>query len=339
MAYCRVLTRRRCPRPTTAPWELYHASLHHSLLSSEGSPLSKDHLLYLALTVLSPLLGAFLLTLTRSTLTYIPSYLSPSSIRLFLLAALIKPVTNVVGLLQDRTAHLKAAVSAPKHDEAELLRRRLKGLEREVRVLRLEAASRRDVATLRDDVYGAPGGLAELGRTVKRVERRAELSRLTLGERVELVQRGLLGLREEVEDERERQGYAFGQWILQLLRLSSGGGGGGEGRQLGGPAGRKGAFLYSPAGLLTPRAHNERAVGTDPAAAAARLQASALPPSWSPPSSSSTSAQRGSVVRALVHQALATAGALAKAGVQLVFWPLVLGRWAAGQLLEVVRVG
>jgi hypothetical protein len=293
------------------------------------------------LTVASPVLGAFLLTLTRSTLTYIPSYLSPSSIRLFLLAALIKPVSNVVGLLRDRTAHLKAAVSAPKHDEAELLRRKLRGLEREVKTLRHEAASRKEVTTLREDIYAAPGGLVDLGRHVKRVERRAELGRLTLGERLELVQRGLLGLRDEVEDERERQGYAFGQWVLQLLRLSSGGE---RGQIANANAGSKGGgHMYSPAvaaaGLMTPRT---RQLAGDGTAAAPRV--SVLPPSWSPPPQQQPLPQKApsgplALTRLLVRSALTLARTAVAIGIKLFFWPVLLARWAFGQFVEVVRAG
>lgn len=326
-----------------APWELYHASLHHSLLDPSGasSPLAKDHVFYLALTVASPILGAFLLTLTRSTLTYIPSYLSPSSIRLFLLAALIKPISNVVSLLRDRTAHLKAAVSAPKHDEAEMLRRKLRGLEREVKTLRHEAASRTEVSTLREDVYAAPGGLVDLGRHVKRVERRAELGRLTLGERLELVQRGLLGLREEVEEERERQGYAFGQWVLQLLRLSSGGGERGQLASAG--PGTKGGYIYSPAvsaaGLITPRTRQLAGGGSAVPAAAPRV--SPLPSSWSPPPSSPDKAAFRPLflVHLFVRSSLALARSAISLGLKTFFWPILLGRWALGQFVEVIRAG
>lgn len=248
----------------------------------------------------------------RSTLTYIPSYLSPSSIRLFLLAALIKPFSNLVGLLMHRTETLKSSLAAPKVDEAEVLRRRLRGLEREVKVLRSEAASRREVGTLRADVYAGEGGLTELGRQVRRVERRAELGRLTLGERVELVQRGLLGLREEVEEDREKQGYAFGQWLLQLLHISSGGS---DSRhaQLG-----KGGLLYSKTGLLTPKAHPD---------AKAPLQVR-------------DAQDQDQLVKprpGLIQMSSSLLLDSASLCVKLFFWPLVLAKWAAGQLLEAVR--
>lgn len=74
---------------SSAPWELYHAALHHSILETSKPPsrethspqdiqtyllarssLLRLHNLYLLFTLLSPVLGACLLAIMRSTLSH-----------------------------------------------------------------------------------------------------------------------------------------------------------------------------------------------------------------------------------------------------------------------------
>lgn len=184
-----------------APWELYHSSLHHVLLDptpSSPSFTSKDpspqallartalvrlHTFYLLLTLLAPLAGAGLLSFTRHTLTEGDRYVNTFSIRLFLLASAIKPVSNLVGLLKGRNAALKKVVGRVALSEGERLDKRLALLERELVELRdreKSLATRRDVEELRAEVVG--GQIGDLAKAVRRGERRGELVRLTLSE-------------------------------------------------------------------------------------------------------------------------------------------------------------
>lgn len=184
-----------------APWELYHSSLHHVLLdptpSSPSFP-NKDpspqallartallrlHTFYLLLTLLAPIFGACLLSFTRHTLTEGDRYVNTFSIRLFLIASAIKPVTNLVDLLKGRNAALKKIVGRVADSEGQRLDRRLAMLERELVDLRdreKNLASRGDVEQLRAEVVG--GQLGDLAKAVRRGERRGELVRLTLSE-------------------------------------------------------------------------------------------------------------------------------------------------------------
>ncbi|KAL7411978.1 hypothetical protein BDY24DRAFT_394126 [Mrakia frigida] len=219
------------------PWELYHSSLHHVLLDSAPSPSSKDspqallartallrlHTFYLLLTLLAPVLGALLLAFTRQTLTEGERYINTFSIRLFLLASSVKPITNLVGLLKGRNEALKKVVGRVGHSEGERLDKRLVALEREVRVLRekeREFATRRDLEELRGEVVG--GQIGDLAKAVRRGERRGELVRLTLSERFDLLATSLSDLQAEVERDRVSRSHQFSlSWLLKLLHLSS----------------------------------------------------------------------------------------------------------------------
>jgi hypothetical protein len=83
-------------------------------------------------------------------------------------------------VLRNRNSALKKVLGRPKEDEWEGLRKKVAELEVEVRNLREGKADKQQLGELRDELGGKVIG--DLGKAVRRQERRGELTRLSLSE-------------------------------------------------------------------------------------------------------------------------------------------------------------
>ncbi|CDW97443.1 hypothetical protein, partial [Sporisorium scitamineum] len=200
------------------PWDMYHASRTRHVLThdqdeedeteeakqmlSEGSPsvpkspaekaeqaqarhaaaaeLRRSELLSLVFCVLSPVLGAYMLHWMRETMTDGNKYLNTFNIRLFTLAAGIKPWSHAVTLIQRRMLYLQEEVHHPS-SKVEKMNQRLRRLEADLSSLRKLYATKNDLRVLREyDV--------QLGRAVRRSERKEEHLRLSAEEKFSIVE-------------------------------------------------------------------------------------------------------------------------------------------------------
>ncbi|PWN48877.1 thioredoxin-domain-containing protein [Violaceomyces palustris] len=167
--------------------------------------LRRTELLSLLFCVLSPFIGAWLLNWLKESLTDGGRYLNTFNIRLFTLAAGIKPWTHAISLIRRRMIHLQEEVHYP-NAKVELLNRRLRRLESDLSSLRKLYATKNDIRALRDVD-------AQLGRAVRRSERKEEHLRLSAEDKFNLVESRLEDLLREVainaelieEERRERE--------------------------------------------------------------------------------------------------------------------------------------
>lgn len=224
------------------PWEIYYASRTRHILShdqaeeeaefadeapGDSSPtpskkpsdsaeqmearraaaaeLRRSELLSLIFCILSPLMGAYMLHWMRETMTDGNKYLNTFNIRLFTLAAGIKPWSHAMSLLRRRMLHLQEEVHFPS-SKVEKMNQRLRRLEADLSSLRKLYATKSELRVLRE--YDA-----QLGRAVRRSERKEEHLRLSAEEKFSIVEGRLEDLLREVainaelieEERRERE--------------------------------------------------------------------------------------------------------------------------------------
>ncbi|GAC94829.1 thioredoxin [Pseudozyma hubeiensis SY62] len=224
------------------PWEIYYASRTRSILthdqdedeiefaeqdpsadsfSSTAKPsetaeqkearraaaaeLRRSELLSLAFCVLSPIMGAYMLHWMRETMTDGNKYLNTFNIRLFTLAAGIKPWSHAMSLVRRRMLHLQEEVHHPS-SKVEKMNQRLRRLEADLSSLRKLYATKNELRLLREHD-------AQLGRAVRRSERKEEHLRLSAEEKFSIVEGRLEDLLREVainaelieEERRERE--------------------------------------------------------------------------------------------------------------------------------------
>ncbi|SPO30682.1 related to TRX2 - thioredoxin II [Ustilago trichophora] len=222
------------------PWEIYYVSRTRHVLTqdpdeseqaeeapSDGSPpsprtpaetieqiearraaaaeLRRSELLSLIFCVLSPLMGAYMLHWMRETMTDGNKYLNTFNIRLFTLAAGIKPWSHAISLIRRRMLHLQEEVHYPS-SKVEKMNQRLRRLEADLSSLRKLYATKSELRVLRE--YDA-----QLGRAVRRSERKEEHLRLSAEEKFSIVEGRLEDLLREVainaelieEERRERE--------------------------------------------------------------------------------------------------------------------------------------
>ncbi|SPO31062.1 related to TRX2 - thioredoxin II [Ustilago trichophora] len=222
------------------PWEIYYVSRTRHVLThdqddseqaeeapSDGSPpsprtpaetieqiearraaaaeLRRSELLSLTFCVLSPLMGAYMLHWMRETMTDGNKYLNTFNIRLFTLAAGIKPWSHAMALVRRRMLHLQEEVHYPS-SKVEKMNQRLRRLEADLSSLRKLYATKSELRVLRE--YDA-----QLGRAVRRSERKEEHLRLSAEEKFSIVEGRLEDLLREVainaelieEERRERE--------------------------------------------------------------------------------------------------------------------------------------
>lgn len=218
------------------PWEIYYASRTRQILShdqeeedeveegeqdtpktpaesedqikarrSAASELRRSELLSLIFCVLSPLIGAYMLHWMRETMTDGNKYLNTFNIRLFTLAAGIKPWSHAMSLIRRRMLHLQEEVHFPS-SKVEKMNQRLRRLEADLSSLRKLYATKSELRVLKEHE-------SQLGRALRRSERKEEHLRLSAEEKFSIVESRLEDLLREVainaelieEERRERE--------------------------------------------------------------------------------------------------------------------------------------
>ncbi|KAE8217663.1 hypothetical protein CF319_g8298 [Tilletia indica] len=169
---------------------------------------------YLALLccMLSPFAGAFFLTWAQDNLTDGHKYLNAFNIRLFTLAAAIRPWMHGVSLLRRRLLLLQEDVHYPS-SRVEALKRKTKRLETDLSTLRKLVATKSDVSILRE---GIDAPISQLTRAVRRNEKKEEYLRLSAEDKFVVVEARLDEILREVainaelieEERRERERIA-----------------------------------------------------------------------------------------------------------------------------------
>ncbi|PWY98120.1 hypothetical protein BCV70DRAFT_41154 [Testicularia cyperi] len=170
-----------------------------------ATELRRSELLSLLLCILSPVIGAYLLHWMRETMVDGGRYLNAFNIRLFTLAAGIKPWSHAIKLIRRRMLHLQEEVHYPSA-KVEGMNQRLRRLEADLLALRKLYATKNELRVLRESD-------AQLGRAVRRSERKEEHLRLTAEEKFSVFESRLEDLLREVainaelieEERRERE--------------------------------------------------------------------------------------------------------------------------------------
>ncbi|CAD6918037.1 unnamed protein product [Tilletia controversa] len=160
----------------------------------------------------SPFLGAYFLTWAQDSLTDGHQYLNAFNIRLFTMAAAIRPWMHGIALLRRRLLLLQEDVHYPS-SRVEALKRKTKRLESDLSTLRKLVATKSDVSILRE---GIDVPLSQLSRAVRRNEKKEEHLRLSAEDKFVLVEARLDDLLREVainaelieEERRERERIA-----------------------------------------------------------------------------------------------------------------------------------
>lgn len=209
------------------PWEMYAASRTRRILSADALAQDEDEspertkmrelaaaelrtaeLVSLAFTLLSPLIGAYVLHWLQASLTDGERYLNAFNIRLFTLAAGIKPWTHGFSLIRRRILLLQEEVHYPSL-QVETISRRMKRLEADLSQLRKLYATKADVRVLRD---GIDVPLTQLSRAVKRYEKKEEHLRMSAEDKFGVVESRLEDLREYSLERRRSWGMANYKW-------------------------------------------------------------------------------------------------------------------------------
>lgn len=175
----------------TVPWTYYESArsrraIHDSVLtkSKMENPVSSDIDLIksesiatelrrhefagLIWVTLSPVLAGYTLHYSRSYLSSADKYISTFNISVFVLAALIKPLSHIMTLVQDRTLYLQSELVAPE-SELQSLKKRFEVLDDEVHILKEAYATKKDLGQIADDINPA---IHHLAKTLRRIEKR-----------------------------------------------------------------------------------------------------------------------------------------------------------------------
>lgn len=174
-----------------------------------ASELRKTELISLGFCLVSPLIGAYMLHWMQESLTDGERYLNSFNIRLFTLAAGLKPWLHFFSLIKRRILLLQEEVHYPSL-QVEMISRRMKRLEADLSSLRKLYATKADVRVLRD---GIDVPLTQLSRAVKRYEKKEEHLRMSSDDKFGVVESRLEDLLREVainaelleEERRERE--------------------------------------------------------------------------------------------------------------------------------------
>lgn len=196
-------------RDSEVPWDLYRSSRpkrpHEAVLPVStdvevmrlrdlaSSELRRYEFAYLILSTIVPFLGASLFHLVLDSIDSSHG-LSWFSTTLFVLATGIRPWSHIITRLRDRTASLHDVVHYPssEHPQAELamklqrLSDRTERLEKELKSLRKIMATK----TLVNEVHRTlDESLGTVERSVERLERKAETTRVAHENRLAIVER------------------------------------------------------------------------------------------------------------------------------------------------------
>lgn len=155
--------------------------------------LQRAEVVALIACILSPIAGASILHCLQQHLTDSPRYLNQFNIRLFLMAAGIRPWIHAFKLLRRRLLLLQEDVHYPSA-KVEFLQRRLTRLEADLSSLRKSAASKSEIRILRD---GIDVPLSQMSRSMRRYEKKEECLRNTAEDKFVLIETRLEDLLRE----------------------------------------------------------------------------------------------------------------------------------------------
>ncbi|ORX91620.1 hypothetical protein K493DRAFT_409246 [Basidiobolus meristosporus CBS 931.73] len=149
--------------------------------------LRRQEKLAFSIVVISPILGGYLLLMSRNYLSQFDKYFSQLNITIFILAAGIKPITFLAGLLKKRALMLQEEIHYPV-GEIEGLRRRVGLLENELNQLRKAYATKLEVGQIRDRVEPT---LLQISTVLQRYDRREQKIRARCEEKLSRLERKL----------------------------------------------------------------------------------------------------------------------------------------------------
>ncbi|KAH8927071.1 hypothetical protein BT69DRAFT_1347593 [Atractiella rhizophila] len=195
------------------PWEIHVSSIPPSVSHSDHATarLSDVHLLSLLATLVSPLLGTWLLArLLPSLLSDTSLVLSSRSLKLFCLAASIRPFSHFVSLLRGSTKQWQEEARLDPGSVEEIKGR----VEKVERALRSSVIGRRDLEGLREGLEGVRG-------VVRRQEKSEQYLRLSAEDRFVLLEKRMMELEKEVESV-HRAWYERGVMYFIFLPLNLG---------------------------------------------------------------------------------------------------------------------
>ncbi|KAI0078442.1 hypothetical protein K474DRAFT_1594123 [Panus rudis PR-1116 ss-1] len=213
------------------PWRLYQAALPRKstarnvgVTSRDVEPLASElrtlELFYLSLTVLSPLVGAYLIRFILRTLEGVDN-LSWFSTALFVLATGVRPWTHLVSRLRQRTEDLHDAIHYPAEEiqarqhadlekKLESIARRLEEFESNLRELTAKTERIEPMQEVCDDLSEA---LGDVERSILRHDRKLESVRVAHDARLQIVEAGLV----QVEQHQRRKQDATEAGMMQTL--------------------------------------------------------------------------------------------------------------------------
>lgn len=189
--------------------------------------LQRTELIALGCCILSPIAGAYILQWLQHNLTDGQRYLNHFNIRLFTVAAGIRPLIHTFKLIRRRTLLLQEDVHFPSV-KVESLQRRIHRLEADLSSLRKAAVSKDDVRLLRD---GIDVPLTHMSRSIRRYEKKEEYLRTSAEDRFALVEARMEDLLREcainaelIESERiERErSLSLGRSIFETFKYAVG---------------------------------------------------------------------------------------------------------------------
>ncbi|KAI8057347.1 hypothetical protein BDF22DRAFT_670966 [Syncephalis plumigaleata] len=199
------------------PWELYYAAqtdaaMRNSATSIHATPdqrralarLKQQERLSLAMVLLAPLLGGFILHLAKSYLV-IAQYLTPSHIMLYVIVVSIRPINHLIHILQGRAVELHRDITWRDTDAAQL-RRRLDQLELSLRELRLACATEDDIDMLKEEVHTV---LDQIARGSRHHARREQKELNLSANRIDAAEERVREVEEWCERQRARQSHSM----------------------------------------------------------------------------------------------------------------------------------
>ncbi|KAK9722074.1 hypothetical protein K7432_002961 [Basidiobolus ranarum] len=149
--------------------------------------LRRQERLAFVLVIISPMLGGYLLHISKNYLSQFDDYFSQLNIMIFIFAAGVKPTMYLASLLKKRALMLQEEIHYPV-GEVEGLRRRVGFLENELNQLTKAYATKRDIGQVRDGVEPA---LIQFSGLLQKYDRREQRIRAKNEERLSRLEKKL----------------------------------------------------------------------------------------------------------------------------------------------------
>lgn len=127
---------------------LYRMKVENEKQQTIHAELRRHELAGLIWIVLSPLIAGYTLQYSRYLLSNVDKYISAFNITIFIIAASIKPLSQVILLLQERTIYLQNEASFDQR-EALALQNRLNSLEKELNSLKRAYVTKKDLGQVK----------------------------------------------------------------------------------------------------------------------------------------------------------------------------------------------